>query len=230
MTIATVLIAPAGIASTNVTGISGTTYAVDANGFVTITTQGDVLAFLNAGYRQAATPLSSQAIGANGLVSTPLKLLDAGAPTGGPLAAAPSAGVLGYSVTLGTSFSLVTEAANGNTKADSALFEYILPPGYVAGQNVTVTINAGYTLGSGVLTTKTVGLAAYRTAKDGTQAASICATAAQTFTAAGATDYAFTLTGATLSPGDRLILQPTITLTETSAHNVTGNINSVRVS
>lgn len=230
MTISVTLIAPSGIASTNITGISGTEYGVDANGFVTITTQGDVGLLLNAGYRFAAPSLVSQAVGANGLVATNLRLLDTAAPTGAPLAAAASAGVFGYSVTLGTQFALVTEAANSNTKTDSGLLEYIVPPGYVAGQNLTVTMNVSVTIGSGTLTTKTIGLAAYRSSTAGVQGVNICSTSAQTLSSNSATDYTFTIAGGTLLPGDRLVLEPTLAITETSGHNVTANLNSVRVS
>lgn len=230
MSIATTLIAPAGVTlPSTATGISGASYAVDANGFVTITTQGDILPFLNAGYRQASAVLASQAIGANGLTATPLRLLEARAPTGAALAASASAGVLGYAVTLGTSFALVSEAANNSTKADSAIFEFVLPPTYVAGQNVTVTANASITIGSGTLTTKTLGVTAYRTDKAGAQGGNICSTSPAALSSNAATDYAFTIAGATLNPGDRLVIQPTLTITETSSHNVTANVNSVRI-
>lgn len=230
MTISVALIAPSGIVSTSVTGLSGTAYAVDANGFLTVTQAGDPLLFLNAGYRFASPQLSSQAISANGITATSLRLLDTAASTGGALAAAASAGLFGFAITLGTGFALVTEAANSNAKTDAGLLEYMLPPNYVAGQNLTVTINTTIAIGSGALSVKTIGLAAYRTAKDGTQGGNICATSTITIPANAATDNVFTITGTSLLPGDRLVLQPTLALTETSGHNVTATVNSIRVS
>lgn len=230
MTISITLIAPAGVVSTNVTGISGASYGVDANGFVTITAAGDVALFLNAGYRFAAPSIASQQVGANGLTAANLRLLDMATPTGGPLAAAASAGLFGYSITPATQFALVTEAANNNAKSDSGLLEYIVPAGYVAGSNLTVTMNASVNIGSGTLSVKTLGLAAYRCSTAGVEGVNICSTSVQTLTSNAATDYTFTITGATLFPGDRLVLQPTLAITETSSHAVTANLNSVRVS
>lgn len=226
MTISAVLIAPSGSIG-QVTGQSGAVYPIDANGFVTITTQGDVNPLLNAGYKFA--PFASTPVGADGIVQRPIPLTNARNITGAALAAAAAANVFGYSVTLGTGLSLVSEAANANTKTDAAMLEFVMPQEYVAAQNFNVAVNVGVTIGAGTLSTKTIGLNAYRLKADGTMAADICATGAITLTSNAATDYNFTITGATMLPGDRIVLKPTLTLTETAASNVTGLINSVRV-
>lgn len=228
MSISTVLIAPSGSIG-QVTAISGAVYAIDSNGFVTITNAGDVNALLNAGYREAGPKISSAPINASGLQTRPLSLTHARNITGAALAAAAAANVFGYSITLATSFALVTEAANSNAKTDAAMLEFVVPPEYVAGQNLTATVNVGVVIGAGTLSVKTVAVNAYRTVAAGTQAADICATTAITLTSNSATDYAFTITGTTLLPGDRLVLKVTVAITETAASNVTALVNSVRV-
>lgn len=228
MTISTTLIAPSSSIG-QVTGLSGSVYAIDSNGFVTITQPGDVNPLLNAGYRLAAPKMASGTINASGLQTRPLPLTQARNITGAALAAAAAANVFGYSITLATSFALVTEAANSNTKTDAAMLEFVVPPEYIAGQNLTVTVNVGVVIGSGTLTTKTVAVNAYRTVAAGTQAADICATTAITLTSNAATDYAFTITGTSLVPGDRIVLKVTVAITETAASNVTAVVNSVRV-
>jgi hypothetical protein len=230
MAIAVNLIAPAGIVSTNITGISGAAYAVDANGFVTVTGQGDVVALLNAGYRYAAVPLASSPIGVTGLIATSLRLLDAASPAGGPLAAAPSAGVLGYHISLGSAFALLSETANANAKTDSCLLEFMLPSSYVAGQNLNVAINTTVNLGSGVLSAKSVFLNAYRTDKTGVQGLNLTVAPSIAIASNAATDNAFVVGGATLNPGDRLVLNPGLSLTETAGQNVSATINSIRIS
>jgi hypothetical protein len=228
MTIKTVLIAPSGSIG-QVTANSGSVYPIDANGFVTITNPGDVNPLLNAGFTVAALPLASQALGADGIPTVQIPLLSARASTGAGLGAAAAAGVFGYSITAGTSFGLVSEAANANAKTDVAILEVVVPAGFTAGQNLAVVVNTTIIIGGGTLSVKTIGLNAYRTLPNGTQGADICATAAITIPANTATDNTFTLTGATLQPGDRIVLKLTLALTETAASAVTATINSVRI-
>lgn len=213
------------LANGTINGVTGATYAVDAAGEVTGVAQLDVQALLTSGFRMTA-PSDNDA--PNGLTATPVPLRDFRNTDGSILAAAAASGKFGWSITLGTSAHLVSEAANNNTKTDDAVTEYVLPANYIAGQNITVTVNASIT-GSGTLSTKTAQIKAYRTAKDGTQGSDIGPGAATAMTAAGA-DVAFAVTGTTLNPGDRLVFELETVLTETASSNMTANINSVRVS
>jgi hypothetical protein len=173
--------------------------------------------------------LSTQTQGANGLFATALPMLGWKNPAGTNLAAAASAGLFGMTITPATAMFLITEVANNNTKTDDAIQEFILPPWYVAGTNLTVTVNASIVIGGGTLSTKTAQIKAYRTASDGTQGADIGPGSASAITVAGA-DIAFTITGTTLNPGDRVLFELETVLTETASSAVHGQINSVRVS
>jgi hypothetical protein len=166
---------------------------------------------------------------ADGVVAQPLPFAGFKNPVGTALAAAAAAGVFGNSITLGTSQFLVGEAAQGNTKTSVALIEFVLPPSYVAGANITVTVNCHHT-GTGTAGTKTIDLRAFKNASAGTQGSDICATAVQTISGTAA-DYAFTVTGTGLAVGDKLTLEITNVLQETGASaSLTGRVNSVRVS
>jgi hypothetical protein len=175
--------------------------------------------------------LTAASLGATGLIATPLLLLGFKNADGTTLAAAASSGKFGISVTAGTSEALTGETATSNTKTDTCAVEVVLPPWYIAGQNITLTANCNYTLSGGgpVIGTHTLAAAAYLTANNGTQGANLIATAAQTVpNAAG--DVTFTITGATLSPSSRLWLTLTLVIQETGGGNAVGQINSVRTS
>lgn len=204
----------------------GVAYAIDANGFVSVPSAavGDLL---DAGFTFALGS-SSVALGTNGIASRHLRLLDAFSQDGAPMAAAAAAGDFGLTCTPGTALYLVGEAANNNTKTDKALFEFLVPQEYVAGEDLVVTVNCDLD-GAGTSGTKTIDCEAWVQANAGTGTTDLCATAAQTFSATAA-DYAFTLTGTTVLPGDRLLIQLTMVLQETAATAINGRINSVRVS
>jgi hypothetical protein len=173
---------------------------------------------------------SSQAQGANGLFSTSLKLLDFRNADGSALAAAAAAGKFGAAITLGTSFALVGEVSNNNTKTDDALIEYTLPPNYVAGSNVTVTVNVSIsTAGAPTYATKTVQVKAYLVAPAGTMGADIGPGAASAITVAGA-DVPFVVTGTTLVPGNKLLFELEGILHDTGAVACNIQVSSFRVS
>lgn len=144
------------------------------------------------------------------------------------LTASASAGKFGKAWTFGTSESLVTEAANSNTKTDAVVFEHIVPDSYAAASNPSIIGNWSITIGSGTLSVKTLAFDVRKVADDGTQGSNLVTTAATASTSNSATDYTFAMNGATLNPGDRLQIKATIVLTETGASNVTANLNSVR--
>ena len=162
---------------------------------------------MNAGFRFASRKIASQTINASGLITTPVQLSEFRNITGAALAAAAVAGVFGYTATLGTFDGLVTEAANNNTKTDAAMYEYVIPPDYIAGQNLTVNVNTTITIGSGTLSAKTVQVKAYPITAAGVMSADIGPGAATTIAANTATTTPFTLTGTNLVPGQRVMLE-----------------------
>lgn len=173
----------------------------------------------------AATAPSS-----NGLIgATRLPLIHGKNSDGTTLSASASSGKFGITLTAGTSEKLTTEAANSNTKTDVVVWEMVLPAGYIAGTDITVTANCNYTLGAGTVGTHTLAMAAYLCADAGTQGSTIIATAAQTVPAA-AGEVTFTITGTTLTPGARLMLAGTLVIQDTGGSNITATINSVRLS
>lgn len=132
--------------------------------------------------------------------------------------------------TPGTVLNLAGHAAQNNAKTDNAIFEVVLPSSYTAGANVTLTIQSSYAVASGTTLAGTVDATAYLLADAGTEGADICATSAQTITASKV-DYAFTLTGTTLTPGARILIQVTTVVSEGgNAGTITGKVWSVRLS
>ncbi len=206
---------------------SGTSYVADSSGTVTgVPVNSDLRDLLNDGgirVDSSATP------SANGLFVTLLPLVSGKTATGTTLPSSPTTGVFGLTLTPGTSEVLLSESANNNTKTDIVVFEYQLPRNYIAASNITVTVNALFTIGSGTSATHTVGAAAYKCANAGTQGSTLIATAAQVLTATAA-DYAFVITGTTLSPLDRIMISVTAIILDSASQNVTGTINSVRLS
>jgi hypothetical protein len=180
---------------------------------------------------QVTLPLPSQTLGSDGIYAdSPLHLLDFVATTGAPLAASAASGAFGFSITLGTSMSLIGETSNNSSKTDSAIIEYILPPTYVAGSNFTVTVNAAIsTGGSPTYATKTVQILCYPATDAGVQSSDIGPGSASAITVAGA-DVAFTITGTGLVAGDRLVFELQGILHDTGGVACNILINSVRVS
>jgi hypothetical protein len=166
-------------------------------------------------------------LAASGLVPQQIPLGDATDPTGVYLTAAGAAGTFGVSMTAGTSIGLTGESTNANSKTDVALIDYVVPSNYVAGQNLTLTVNA-QSQGAGTNTVRTVNANAYAVANNGTQGADLINVAAKTITGAAA-DYVFTIVGTGLVPGSHLLLKLTTVIT-TSAGANNALINSVRVS
>ncbi len=205
---------------------SGTAYTADSSGNVSNVAIGpDLRDLLSMGGR---TLDSTIAPAANGLYATALPLLHASNSDGSTVAAAASAGKFGLTVTLATGTFLVSQAANSTTVSPIALFDVVLPRNYVAGQNITVTINCQYVLGGGTIGTHTINANAYRTANDGTQGADMINVSAGSV-AAAAGDVAFTIVGTTLNPGDRVILKAAMVISDTGGSAITGQVNSVRL-
>jgi len=170
-------------------------------------------------------PVASGIVTANNLPLNTGKNAD-----GTSLVVAAAAGTFGLTNTPGTATFLIGEAARGNTKTDAVCWEYQLPGDYIATRNLTVTANAYYTGAGTVGATKTLTLTAYKITNTTGAHGSNLGPSASTLTNAAA-DYAMTVTGATLSPGDRVLLRLTAAVQETGgASDLNARINSVRVS
>lgn len=201
---------------------SGTIYTSDSNSNVASVATVDIPSMLGMGCFPVSTPLARSldmlAVGKN--------------PVGTGIAAAAAAGVFGITNTPGTTLALISEAANSNTKTDIVDFFTAMPANYVGGAAVTVTVNASITIGAGTLSVKTVNVAAYVIANDGTQGSDLINVTAKALTGNSAQDLVFSIPASStgMIPGARLCLKLTMVLTETGASNVTGNINSVRMS
>lgn len=238
--------------STLAVGASGTAGEVDiypatsSKGKVSLTTSnnsGNTTTNMNfaaqAGARTYTVPdaggnakfmLAPETEATNGLFATPLRFLEFKNVDGTVLTASASSTHFGLSITLGTSFALSGTTSNNSTATNDAIVELVLPPWYIAGQNLTVTVNAAInTAGSPTYATKTAQILAYKTASDGTQGSDIGPGSASAITVAGA-DITFTITGTTLNPGDRLTLKLETILHDTGAVACNTLINSVRVS
>lgn len=157
-----------------------------------------------------------------------LALVEAKTVAGVPLTVAAQANIFGITCTPGTAEYLISEVANNNTKTDVCFFEKLMSDTFLAAANFNVVVNAHFVIGGGTLSVKTVAVAAYLLNDDDTESTTLETTAAQTITGSAA-DYTFAVTGATVSPGSRVGITVTMVLTETASSNVTGRVNSVRL-
>ncbi|MCE5325324.1 MAG: hypothetical protein LLG01_02805 [Planctomycetaceae bacterium] len=97
------------------------------------------------------------------------------------------------------------QSAQGSTQTDTLGFVQALPPGYVAGADVKINVQAKYA-GSGTAgAVKTLDIECYKLTAAGAVGADLCATAAVTLTSTFA-DATFTITAADLAAGDRLMV------------------------
>jgi hypothetical protein len=182
--------------------------------------------------RHALVTLGLIASGGNGLsVARRVGLTTVKNADGTNLAAAASAAKFGLGVTIGTSELLSSEAAQNNTKTDTGIFEFVLPPEYIAAQNVTLTVNVQRVVAGGTTLTTSINAHIYKMADAGTMGADIGPNAAVVFTATVATDETFTITGTTLNPGDRLFISVVAIATEGgNTGTVVTQVNSIRLS
>lgn len=93
------------------------------------------------------------------------------------------------------------KAAGATTRY--ARFEAIVPECYVAGETLNLVLSAGMGTTDADVSC-TVDIQAYRLDKEGGISADLCATAAQDMNDTAFADKSFTITPATLEPGDRL--------------------------
>lgn len=219
------LFAPAGL--TGELQLPGENVTIPASGIVSVPAT-SLLDLLAAGFTFPGLGNAQARPALNGLVPVSLPLMQGRTVAGAVLAAAAAAGVFGFNSTPGTVLTLLGESAQNNTKTDVVMYEFQLPANYVAGEDLTVTINAGFS-GSGTAGTKTVDASVYVIADTGAQGADLVSTNAQTI-ASTAADYAFVVNGDTLAPGARVLIRVTVVLQETgNANPLVAAIGSIRV-
>lgn len=163
------------------------------------------------------------------LTDIPLPLLNFKTAAGATLSASAGAGYFGITCTPGTVAQLISEAAQNNTKTPIGVIEFTLPDYYRPGQDITLIANVSRTVSAGTTLSGTIDFNVYEQADAGTGTTDLCATSAQNHATAAA-DYSFTITGAGLAPGDKLLIKMTATAIEGgNTGTVVVNVNSVRV-
>jgi len=96
------------------------------------------------------------------------------------------------------------EDAQAAEKTETLFIDFAVPECYVASETITAKVSARYNdAGANTMATKTIDCEAYEIAQAGTAGSDLCATAAQTITGTMAS-YSFTITDASISPGDML--------------------------
>lgn len=130
---------------------------------------------------------------------------------------------------LGGSFYLRGGTASNSTVISVGLFETILPNSYVAGSNLTVTVNAQWFNTGTAGATRLVSVAVHSMNDNGVTSANLVSTAPAEFTAT-ATDYSFLVDGSQLLVGSRIALQITMQLQESGGGALWSKFNSVRMS
>lgn len=175
--------------------------------------------------KRVAPSALADALKAQGGASVAIPLMTCRTATGIGMTAAAGAGVFGVTLNPGVSLVLTGEVATSGTKTDKLVAEIDLPSNYVAGRDLTLVINAKET---GVATVKTIDASAWETSTIGAASADLVTTNAQNLGLADG-DFAFTISGAALLPGDRLLIQVTTVITEAAAAAANASIASLRL-
>jgi hypothetical protein len=119
----------------------------------------------------------------------------------------------GLTYTPATTAVLTGTATASNSTADVAAADFVLPPNYKAGTDITLKVGCYFTTASGAATVTTMAAAAYLNGVDGLQGSTLIATAAQVCPITTSAQQTFTITGATLVPGSMLTLTFTAAVT-----------------
>lgn len=140
------------------------------------------------------------------------------AANGAALTAAETAGT--FDTTIGTNTMLANgEVTDNETEASVAYFQFVLPPEYVAGGDVTIRLPVSLQVtGTPTNNGSTIDLEVYEQSDAGAVGSDLCATAAQTF-AALSTWYNkdFTITATGLVAGDVLNVKITSSVIDSEA-------------
>ena len=191
-----------GVVIGSVTPAAGTFTALAAT--TLMTAKGTVLA-------TSATPSPT-----TGLIPTSISMTEMRTAAGLMMTAAASGTNWGLVYTPGTGTYLTGTPTSSSTTTDVAAFDIVLPPNYIAGSNITLTVYGYFTTGSGTIGAHTMAAAAYLNAPGtGLQGSTLIATSAITTTITTPTAMVFTITGTTLLPGSLL----TVTISSSVANS-----------
>ncbi len=141
-----------------------------------------------------------------GLIATPISLLHMRTAAGLAMTASASGTNFGLTYTPGTTAVLIGTATASNSTSDVAAVDFVLPPNYIAGADITLKVGCYYTNSSSTATVKTMAAAAYLNTAAGLQGSTLIATAAQVCPITTSAQQSFTITGTTLVPGSLLTL------------------------
>ena len=142
-----------------------------------------------------------------GLFATPLQMNAMKTVAGLQMTGSASSTNWGLVYTPATGTYLTGTATSSGSSSNVASYDFVLPPWYIAGTNVTVKVACSYTDSSSSATVHTIAAAAYlNNTTAGTQGATLIATAAQVCPITTAAQQTFTITGTTLVPGSYLSL------------------------
>ena len=131
------------------------------------------------------------------------------------------------SSTVGSVLDLIGQNAKSATITSDAIWEWATPPTYIAGQNLTVTVNA-VAAGTGTNGASTIGVSAYGINNTGTFTSNIGPATQNLGTVAA--DYAFVITGTSLTVTEKLLFDlQTKVIENGGANNLNAQINSIRV-
>lgn len=195
---------------------SGTVYAPDANGYVSVQFE-DVSVLLSLGF----ITLSSVA-GTSHPSVLGLRNLD-----GSVIAAAASSGKFGMTITPGTAMYLVSQVANNGTVTNTFIGDLAIPDSHVTGNNVTLDVNSNVVIGSGTLSTRSLVITAYQEVGDGTLGANIVASGGTITVGNSVATASVVITGTGLAGGSRLLVEGVLTLVETATQAVSAHINGL---
>ncbi|MGA2501828.1 MAG: hypothetical protein ABSH20_29150 [Tepidisphaeraceae bacterium] len=144
---------------------------------------------------------------ADGLFATPLMMNAMKTVAGLQMTGSASSTNWGLVYTPATGTYLTGTPTSSGSSSDVAAYDFVLPPNYVAGTNVTVKVACYYTNTSSTASVETVAAAAYlNNTTAGTQGSTLIATAAQNCPITTAAFQTFTITGTSLVPGSYLTL------------------------
>ena len=135
-----------------------------------------------------------------------------------------------YNAWVGSAY-IVGVVADGTTRTSTLMFEFVLPPEYIAGADVQLVVNAHYIDEDGTVGTRTIDMLAYEMSTAAV-ASAIRTTSTQNFTATAA-DYTFSdITTTNLVPGDKILFAVRMILQDSGGSDgdqLTSRINSIRV-
>ena len=166
-------------------------------------------------------------LNASGLATIQLGLTSSRNKDGTVITATPGSGLFSVSSTVGSTLTLIGQNSKSATITSDSIWEWSTPPAYIAGQNLTVTVNA-VAAGTGTNGASTIGVTAYSINNTGTFSANIGPATQNLGTVAA--DYAFVITGTSLVASEKVLLDLQTKAIETGgSNNLNAQINSIRV-